>query len=41
MIPWWWTIISLIIGEIAGIVIVTFCSANEPKQPVQKSKYIK
>lgn len=38
MIPWWWTIISLIIGEIAGVVIVAFCSANEPKQ---KSKYIK
>ena len=38
MIPWWWTIISLVVGEIFGIAVVAFCTANEPKK---KYKYIK
>lgn len=38
MIPWWWTLISLIIGEIVGIAVVAICTANEPGQ---RSKYIK
>ena len=36
MIPWWWALIALIVGEIFGIVIVRNCSENEPK-----SKYIR
>lgn len=36
MIPWWVALLAFIAGEIAGVVILRFCTMNEPE-----SKYIK
>ena len=37
MIPWWWAVIALLVGEIIGVVVLRFCTVNE-RNP---SKYIK
>ena len=36
MLPWYWVLIALIVGELIGVVVPHFCGMNE-----QKSKYIK
>jgi purine-cytosine permease-like protein len=37
MIPWWWAVIALIIGELLGVWVVAMCSANSDDD----HKYIK
>ena len=41
MIPWWWTIVALLVGEIVGIIVVAICSANERGREYHQSKYIR
>ena len=40
MIPWWWALAAFIGGEIAGIIIIAICSANE-RDSNSRSKYIR
>ena len=37
MVAWWWVLVALIIGEVIGIVVPTFCAMNDRHE----SKYIK
>lgn len=31
MIPWWWLIVALTVGEILGVITPHFCSINKQK----------
>lgn len=37
MIPWYWALIALVVGEIIGVVVLRFLTMNEKPY----SKYIK
>ena len=39
MIAWWWVLIAFVVGELAGVVCIHFCTMNEPRK--QESKYIR
>lgn len=38
MIPWWTSLIALVVGEIIGVVVLRFLTMNDQKHD---SKYIK
>lgn len=37
MIPWWIAVLTLIVGEVFGVIVMRFCTMNDEL----KSKYIK
>ena len=36
MIPWWWTLIALIVGELFGALVAAMCNTDKDEH-----KYIK
>lgn len=32
MIPWWWMIVSMMIGAVVGVLLVAVCNANNEQK---------